>query len=685
MPDPIRSLVRVAGFASLLTFGSDARAQGCLLEVDPAGGTFTTIQAAVDHFKNALGNLGPCTIDVQGGVYANSSVDLYGVNVGDGLEIPDPETQRLEIVARAGAVLQPGSHHAFELRNSRSITLRAEPGAEIVSSSNEPISLKGGNLANSDVEAAGWDIHDNGGGRDSACFDVETGNVRVRIVNNLCRDNGSTAIHVQTGADVEIVNNTIARNDKHGIQLDSGASALVVNNLLVSNGAGGGKQFNVLNAAGAGAVLRNNIAYGVDGDFSDGSAGANGNEDTETLGDGLKLGSFFVDAAAGDFRLAAGSPAVDAGTNGPEVPLSDFEGDARSPGVPDVGWDEQIPDLDLDGIDDRIDNCPPLAGLNGSLTRNPGQEDFDGDDIGNPVACDNCPTVPNPDQADVDGDGMGDACDLDHLAAGCATSNDGSCTISSLIRFDEAAVTPTVAPACQLNLRLLCSRAGEKVPIKHFSHILAYPDSIEVIPAGEQRLVECRAEDYLPPPAREDGVLSCTIEYFNDLGDPDLDGGGNCRNTFGDDCEVGLFGAPVSRHELLSGEFTITFDSTAPENDQACSFGYWKNNLGEWAAAGLSPADEFDGIFGTDAFPAGFTLQDALDLGGGGVARLARRGAAALLSANHPGVAYLWSPLQVIAKLRAAIDDDPPGTADAAADQLIQSAEAPAGCPLAGS
>jgi len=75
-------------------------------------------------------------------------------------------------------------------------------------------------------------------------------------------------------------------------------------------------------------------------------------------------------------------------------------------------------DLDEDGVPDSVDNCPADA--------NPGQEDTDGDGIGD--ACDpltdsdgdgvadgvdNCPATPNPGQEDGDFDGIGDACDPD--------------------------------------------------------------------------------------------------------------------------------------------------------------------------------------------------------------------------------------------------------------------------------
>uniref|UniRef100_A0A3P8UP29 Thrombospondin 3a n=1 Tax=Cynoglossus semilaevis TaxID=244447 RepID=A0A3P8UP29_CYNSE len=71
-------------------------------------------------------------------------------------------------------------------------------------------------------------------------------------------------------------------------------------------------------------------------------------------------------------------------------------------------------DADGDGVKNVEDNC--------RLVPNKDQQNSDSDSFGD--ACDNCPNVPNNDQRDTDVNGQGDACDLD-------IDGDGSCGMFS--------------------------------------------------------------------------------------------------------------------------------------------------------------------------------------------------------------------------------------------------------------
>ncbi|KKL66923.1 hypothetical protein LCGC14_2140130, partial [marine sediment metagenome] len=91
------------------------------------------------------------------------------------------------------------------------------------------------------------------------------------------------------------------------------------------------------------------------------------------------------------------------------IPAINLNPNFNIPVLPLVG------DQDGDGVLDGADNCPTVS--------NAGQEDADGDGIGNvcedsdgdgifdPV--DNCPTTANANQLNTDGDGFGDVCDSD--------------------------------------------------------------------------------------------------------------------------------------------------------------------------------------------------------------------------------------------------------------------------------
>src|SRR6185436_4579090 len=80
----------------------------------------------------------------------------------------------------------------------------------------------------------------------------------------------------------------------------------------------------------------------------------------------------------------------------------DFDqiGDACDP-CPD---DRTLTDIDGDGRCSIPTVCPAGCDIC-PFDPNPGQEETDGDGIGD--ACDNCLNLSNPDQRDVDGDGLG--------------------------------------------------------------------------------------------------------------------------------------------------------------------------------------------------------------------------------------------------------------------------------------
>lgn len=75
-------------------------------------------------------------------------------------------------------------------------------------------------------------------------------------------------------------------------------------------------------------------------------------------------------------------------------------------------------DTDADSTTDLADNCPQTA--------NPDQADTDRDGVGD--ACDNCPSRPNPAQLDSDRNGIGDACQT--VSEGPTCPDGGDCRVS---------------------------------------------------------------------------------------------------------------------------------------------------------------------------------------------------------------------------------------------------------------
>lgn len=126
--------------------------------------------------------------------------------------------------------------------------------------------------------------------------------------------------------------------------------------------------------------------------------------------------------------------------------------------------------------------------------------------------------------------------------------------------------------------------------------------------------------------------------------------------------------------------YTITFtNNVVVAGNNGCTPGYWKQtqHFDSWPSA-YKPTDSFDATFGigTNWFPSGYTLLDALSAGGGGATALGRQATAALLSAGKGF--YPVSTADVISKVKAAYAD--PSIVESTKDQFDTFNNL--GCPL---
>ncbi len=110
-------------------------------------------------------------------------------------------------------------------------------------------------------------------------------------------------------------------------------------------------------------------------------------------------------------------------------PSRDLDGDGVEEAVDNCpGFQNQTQsDVDSDSYGDVCDNCPSASNLDQLNTDNDGSGnacDLDDDNDTVPDLNDNCPTTPNTDQADLDSDGLGNVCDSDRDGDGVANNID---------------------------------------------------------------------------------------------------------------------------------------------------------------------------------------------------------------------------------------------------------------------
>lgn len=164
--------------------------------------------------------------------------------------------------------------------------------------------------------------------------------------------------------------------------------------------------------------------------------------------------------------------------------------------------------------------------------------------------------------------------------------------------------------------------------------------------------------------------------------------GGDCA-VLAEFCPVTFSNANQVYVEVFQGKgYLITFYNKStlpppppppPTGTKGCTPGFWKNSTGSWGPTGYAPNNDFDLVFGVNAFTPDITLLDALGANGGGVNALARHGTAALLNSSHSSVGYGMTPSQVIALVKAALA--PGGDIEGTKNKLAALNER--GCPLA--
>ncbi len=130
--------------------------------------------------------------------------------------------------------------------------------------------------------------------------------------------------------------------------------------------------------------------------------------------------------------------------------------------------------------------------------------------------------------------------------------------------------------------------------------------------------------------------------------------------------------------KVLAIRGEVALASATPVLSQGCTPGFWKqaHHFAHWPAA-YRPEDSFARIFLGLESPEEPTLLQALDPGGGGFVALMRQAVAALLNAAHGSLIYPYTPEQVIAMFREAMESGEVETTKALFEQANEGT-----CPL---
>jgi hypothetical protein len=163
--------------------------------------------------------------------------------------------------------------------------------------------------------------------------------IRNNIIYGNCyndggRNQGLNAVIMTSGANNLFYNNVVYENECIGSGAAvtiGGTDAGVYNNTITGNGTTNGGAGLEMGAAANNPVLRNNLLYGNGTDLI-----ANQGAGNPTVSNTFQSNPLFVNAAAHNYALQAGSGAIDAGFTVAAVPV-DILGVTRPPGAYDIG------------------------------------------------------------------------------------------------------------------------------------------------------------------------------------------------------------------------------------------------------------------------------------------------------------------------------------------------------------
>ncbi|HZR79606.1 MAG TPA: FG-GAP-like repeat-containing protein [Candidatus Binatia bacterium] len=297
----------------------------------------------------------------------------------------DPDAPVGSVVLR-GARARCEGGYAVDFDRSRYVTLR---GLTIAGAGIRGIGLRGGSRQNRGIHLERLRLFRGATSECSGGIDVGRGNPDTVIANSLIYGNGRNGIRFRdgTGGSYLVHGNTIARNGWNGIYVTKAAKARIWNNVVAFNGAApdrlggryGIRRQRIHDPEPEKVELRGNLVCGnrlgeISGPVLDAVSDAGNRTPTGAEGPGVTasprcadLAALFVDADGeddvandgdDDFRLATGSPAIDAGieprTRGTGLPAELFEadyfGESRRPRA-GLGPEDESAEFDAGAIE----------------------------------------------------------------------------------------------------------------------------------------------------------------------------------------------------------------------------------------------------------------------------------------------------------------------------------------------